>query len=213
MQLYVVRHGQSRANAFEDYSISDAQLTELGWSQAYHTGQFLESEFGLLDAKPEMFCSPFRRTLQTASVINRYLNTGIRVITPLHEFNGIRFEGFVPDVPLLTKNDIEILFPGVKELPDTITNKGWTAPTDETREEFKKRVMLMLEFFMEVSPVFEIAVAVTHGTFTREIVRALQGKETHQVQNCSITLLEVTPDAIAMIEESSVEHIPPELRS
>ena len=62
MQLYLIRHGQSENNARPEHMrVEDAELTELGHQQARHLAPWIAT----LELD-RLFCSPFRRALQTA---------------------------------------------------------------------------------------------------------------------------------------------------
>ena len=75
MRILLVRHGNSEGNEDESRYIKvgdqNIALTDKGWLQTYHTGQFLKNyyaEHGLTDW-PHMFLSPYARTRQTTSGI------------------------------------------------------------------------------------------------------------------------------------------------
>ena len=66
MILYVVRHGQTQANANHCFNgINEGDLTEIGVKQAEELVPFLKN----IDID-YIYCSPLKRTIHTANILN-----------------------------------------------------------------------------------------------------------------------------------------------
>lgn len=79
--LFLVRHGQSMQNTFENYKLKlpdhKVYLTDLGKEQAHDVGIILNDYFieNKLDKDSSiMFNSPYLRTRETSDIINNILN-------------------------------------------------------------------------------------------------------------------------------------------
>ncbi len=83
-RVYVIRHGENYANVIKQLSsrIVDYSITEKGELQAHQTGEALERK-GI----EALFCSPMKRTRETAAIIGSYLNLTPQVIEELREIN------------------------------------------------------------------------------------------------------------------------------
>ena len=81
MDLYLIRHGESKQNTRENYSVGlpdhKVELTETGIRQSHDAGLFLKNYIDSNDLNIRnavVWVSPFLRTRQTANIINNYLN-------------------------------------------------------------------------------------------------------------------------------------------
>lgn len=81
MKLFLIRHGESMQNTKENYRIGlpdhKVYLSDKGITQAETTGKFLSKymkENNIKLDKATLWLSPYRRTRQTAKIINEYLN-------------------------------------------------------------------------------------------------------------------------------------------
>ena len=83
MDLYLIHHGQS-TNKREDNHVGFSKLTDLGYKQAYSTGQVL-SNINLI----KLYCNPMLRAVQTAQKIGDMINLDLQIIIELHEKGGI----------------------------------------------------------------------------------------------------------------------------
>ncbi len=121
MELYLIRHGQSGNNAGAS-RVADPSLTELGRQQAHCTATWL----GDKDVTA-LYSSPFRRALETATMIGDALGLAPHVWVDLHEWGGVAEErdgvGWV-QLPGMNRNEMRALCPNVV-LPDDVTDKGW----------------------------------------------------------------------------------------
>lgn len=82
--MLMVRHGQSEFNAHfnrtrRDPGIRDPDLTDEGRAQARTAADVIRAQ----DRVREIWCSPYRRALQTAEIIAGHLGATIHTVTPL----------------------------------------------------------------------------------------------------------------------------------
>lgn len=89
MNIFVVRHGQTEWNVMKKMQGSaDIELNEKGLSQASDTADMLkDSAFDII------FCSPLKRAIQTAEIINDDRGLNIVFGERLRERNYGEFEG------------------------------------------------------------------------------------------------------------------------
>jgi len=121
VQLYLVRHAQSRANADLTCRDVDCELTELGCRQA---------ELVAAELRPQTFAqvlaSPYRRTVSTAREIAVAIGAPLALLPAAHEHHGFAPAGWIaptraeliwryPDLPLVG----EVLETTWHQLPET----------------------------------------------------------------------------------------------
>jgi broad specificity phosphatase PhoE len=90
MKLYFVRHGESEANLLHEFSNRGFKhgLTERGFQQA--------KQLGLnLDRIPfkKIYSSPLKRAVQTAEILQQFLNCPLEITDALREFDTGILEG------------------------------------------------------------------------------------------------------------------------
>lgn len=88
MEIYLIRHGQSQANAGLTDEL-DSDLTELGQEQARRTAERLRGE-GLTRA----YVSPLRRTLETISFLCAATGLRAEVTAEVCEFFSAHYPGY-----------------------------------------------------------------------------------------------------------------------
>lgn len=89
MKIYAVRHGETNWNVLGKMQGSvDNELNEIGVEQARKTMEKLKDE--KIDL---IICSPLKRTIQTADIINERKNIPIIYDERIKERNGGEFEG------------------------------------------------------------------------------------------------------------------------
>lgn len=67
MKVYIVRHGQTPSNLAGVYNLLEEDLNENGINQAQNLSEKIKD----LDYEV-IYCSPLKRTVHTANIINRY---------------------------------------------------------------------------------------------------------------------------------------------
>ena len=129
-KIWVIRHGQRAKVTAPNY---DPPLTKLGVQQAKKAAIFLKKN----NFNGKIYSSPYRRTLETASIIAKELNKPVYIATFLQEF--VRFPGVHP-IKLRPLSVLQKEFPLIAkdaQLPD-----NWAITSKETLECVKKRYSL-----------------------------------------------------------------------
>ena len=90
MKLYFVRHGESEANILREFSNRGFKhgLTERGVQQAKQLGLNLHH----IPFK-KIYSSPLKRAVQTAEILQQYLNCPLEIADALREFDTGILEG------------------------------------------------------------------------------------------------------------------------
>lgn len=158
MHLYVVRHGETWANAEQRYLGSlDPGLTELGQQQAEALGEYLPKNLYALVVSPRI------RATETASILNEGLKLPVEIMACFRERDVGVFEG-------LTQAEAREQYP---QLWSQIITRRWDAgPTGgESISDVVKRVrdgLVELESKYSSKTVLLVA----HG-FVAKVIRAL----------------------------------------
>lgn len=172
MDLYVVRHGETWANAEQRYLGSlDPSLTERGREQAQVLGVNLPNE---LDA---LVVSPRLRAMETASILNQRLNLSAQTMDCFRERDVGVFEG-------LTQSDARERYPQLWS--QNITRQWSIGPTGgESIVDVVKRVrdgLIDLESIYQSKRVLLVA----HG-FVAKTIRALAKNDFSDFYNWQLT--------------------------
>lgn len=158
MHLYVVRHGETWANAEQRYLGSlDPGLTELGRQQAEVLGEYLPKK---LDA---LVVSPRIRATETASILNEGLKLPVEIMACFRERNVGVFEG-------LTQADAREQYPQLWS--QNITRRWGAGPTGgESISDVVERVR---DGLVELGSKYssKAVLLVAHG-FVAKVIRAL----------------------------------------
>ena len=189
MELVIVRHGESVANA--DGIIQgrfDYELSEKGRDQALRTAR------ALMDFSPyRIYTSPLDRARETADIINRRHNAEIVVLPDLIEYDLGGFEG-------LTMEQILEKFP---EVPDNMkqgTPFHHLAPGAESDQDVDTRVARAQDEIVNCG--LPRVVVVSHlGVLERIILKLgnhygindIAGLASWPLKNCSITRMAINP--------------------
>lgn len=158
MRLYVVRHGQTQANAEHRYQGSlDPELNETGREQALALRLELPESIG------GIVVSPLQRARQTACIVNYRSNLPVQVLDDFRERDVGIFEG-------LTQAEAQQLYPDLWQ--QNITRQ-WNIgpPQGESISHVVKRVHQGLANLVIASAAQEVLL-VAHG-FVAKTVRAL----------------------------------------
>lgn len=147
MRVYIVRHPETEFNQKEIVQgWADSNLTEKGKRIAERLGMRLKNK-----DIAKIYSSDLGRAMQTAKIINKYLNVEIIPKTELRERNFGKFNG-KPVSLIKQKVDLE---DGVLVLPN-----------GESIKEMKKRVLQFIKQLKEKKPVL----MVTHEGCLRVIL-------------------------------------------
>lgn len=201
MELYLIRHGQSKNNAHDDEHVHvDPDLTELGHQQAERLAAWMCAANDIeamtrrsmkdplrKDNHPikltHLYVSPMRRALQTAQPLMREFGLQGHVHPLIYEAGGLferLAEGGTRGHIGMTAAQIRAEFPNC--VPDErISEKGWyTLPGEETLDQCHARAQLMAEDFIRRITnddhwrTASVAL-VSHGMFIDCMLLALMG--------------------------------------
>ncbi|WP_311969829.1 histidine phosphatase family protein [Pseudomonas baltica] len=188
MNLYVVRHGETWANAERRYLGSlDPELTEHGRQQAQALAMQLPE---VLDT---MIVSPRRRARETAAILNGQLNLPCHIMDCFQERNVGVFEG-------LTQGEAEARYPQL--WAQNITRHWEIGPTaGESIAQVAERVLQGLIELAARYPHSSVLL-VAHG-FVAKVIRALAKADFadfYDWQLCNGSLLALTDIKVAALD-------------
>jgi len=178
MELYLIRHGESEANATDTHAgWAPVNLTKLGEEQAARTAKLLDGlEFDRL------FVSDIKRAQQTARII--FGEHPFEYCTLIREMNNTTMRG-------KTREDMLELFPDL--YPECrkrfdYAPLGWDC---ESGAHLLARAQEFLNFMAQQS--FSRAAVVCHAGFIRACAAAALGMNTHNppliCRNASVSVL------------------------
>ena len=222
MQLYFIRHGQSRNNASWDSSgsekgrVADPALTELGHKQAQCVAQFLtradpnfqyagrDSQNGRGFSITHLYCSMMTRAVQTATPIAQALHLPLVAWPDAHEHGGIYLDdenGEPGGKPGLTRAQCAELFAHL-QVPEWLDERGWwQSRSYESEEHYRLRAQRFLDELLDKHNNSDDGVAVvSHGAFYTQLMRTLlgmtkfDGHNWFAMNNCAISRIDFDID-------------------
>lgn len=158
MHLYIVRHGETWANAEQRYLGSlDPELTDLGRKQAQALGKKLSRNLDVLVVSPRL------RALETAGILNEELMLALDIMDCFRERDVGVFEG-------LTQADARARYPQLWS--QNITRRWDAGPTGG--ESISEVVTRVRDGLVELGSKYpaKTVLLVAHG-FVAKVVRAL----------------------------------------
>lgn len=239
MQLYFIRHGQSKNNLLWDRTGSssgrshDPELTETGWKQAAALADYLNRpgrrEEAGRDPKningfhlTHLYCSLMLRAVQTASVVARVTGLAATGWPDAHEEGGLYLEdedtGELQGMAGLGRAAFQKDFPGLV-LPDELTDAGWWNRPYESMEDRLKRVQRFLEELEKRHGGSDDRVAVvSHGGFYNLLINQLLHipPDLHfwfSMSNTAITRIDFDPDETVVVYTNRTDFLKEELIS
>lgn len=184
--FYLIRHGEKVKK------IGDPELTEKGKEQARKTAQFL------IDKKiQKIFCSTYRRTRETAEIIDKLLNVGICFDARLRERMNW---GDVPD-----QNFEDFL----KEWKYSVKNRNYQP---EVGVSSFKAGFLAQKTINEIADKFkdQNIVLITHGGVISDLLRNIFPNEDfsdEKIKECSITTLIKEDNNFVLKKFGDIKHL------
>ena len=210
MLIHITRHGQPAIGGLapgqdHEFPPGDPVLTELGRRQATWLGHHL-AEFGFHGT---IFSSPYRRTLETASLIA--LETA-SVIVPEAAIQECVFCDGYPEFDGLNAEEMQQFYPAVAA--SSTFCHPWFVQGPESFEKVTERVRPFVEWLQTTS--HDQVLLVGHGASVHGMIKALRPEHeptekptTHFNWNCSLTTFEVTDGQMPVLRHLfDVAHIP-----
>lgn len=238
MELYLIRHGESRNNVIEsadpgsatarESRHQDPELTAKGERQAEEVAAFMgrgghlypEDRQQHRPALDQLYCSPMIRALHTAQFIGRALGVRPQVWVDIHEMGGIYLDqdGGKVGFPGQSRSQLLERFPEA-QLPPQITEQGWWKGGFEEVHLGQGRAIGVARQLRRMSGNGERVGLVSHGDFLNGLLKALEdqlpGTGTYwEHRNTGITRLDFEPGGRIVLKYlNRVDHLPVELLS
>lgn len=218
--ILLIRHAQSANNALpESQRVPDPGLTELGTRQAELLAQGI-SRFPVT----QLFCSPFRRSLDTARPVSEATKLIPRIHSEIYEQGGC-YSGYeagkLLGSPGMNRMELQTGYPGWV-ICETIGANGWNHGRNyETELEVQQRASRVSQWlssqWIEQSPD-AMAALVIHADFKRVLLETMLATSTWQdhcqpIYNTAITHLKRNGDRWELVEWNSTLHLTNDLRS
>ena len=209
MEITLVRHGQSEANAgLTDFL--DSPLTPLGEAQARLTAQRLRAA-GLTQA----YVSPLRRTLQTIAPLCDATGLRAEVYADLCEYFNAAWPGYKA-FPGLTPDQIRELFP-FTFFGDTFpcSDAWWPVELEDDTLMYARAVRVrdaLLELYARTDAhILIVSHAETVGRLTEAFLRLPPDPDGPPwSDNCGVTYLQAAPDpqeAATLLLQNDLSHL------
>jgi broad specificity phosphatase PhoE len=199
--LYLVRHGRTLGNVQKLLvGWTDIPLDQLGVQQADLVGQRLAGSI----TADVLLSSPLQRARVTAEAIGSRMGLIAEIRPNLVEWHFGVAEGQAVDVLAGLYPEIAARF---EDLQDS--DVGW--PEGETRRQLHERVYAE---FLDILQTYasHAVIIVAHGGVFGSLLAQIQGKDPNDwrrfnVQNCSVTHLDVTVEDTTIHLINDVEHL------
>jgi 2,3-bisphosphoglycerate-dependent phosphoglycerate mutase len=218
--ILLIRHAQSANNALPECDrVPDPALTPLGLLQAERLAEGL-TRFTVA----ELFCSPFRRSLDTALPASRSLGIRPSIRGDIYEQGGC-YSGFEPGKllgePGMGRAELEANYPGW-QVDEAIGPHGWNAGREyESCAEVKLRasgVARWLSHSWIPADRKSAAALIIHADFKRHLLAELLQSEqwpdsVQPIWNTGISLVRFDGAAWRLLEWNSAAHLSPDLRT
>lgn len=190
MQVYLVRHAQSRANADMTCRDVDCELTELGGRQAELVAAELSRE-----TFTQVLASPYRRTVVTAREIAAASGSPLALLPLAHEHHGIAPAGWLPPTraELLWRY---IDLPLVGDVPETTWHR-----LPETCEQVAARMQEAVALLRDRYSDADRVLLVSHASPIQQLIGVATGGYTPleatrlPIGNASLTVLNFSSGA------------------
>ncbi len=212
--LLLIRHAQSANNALpESQRVPDPGLTELGIEQARRLAAGIK-RFPVT----QLYCSPFRRSLETALPCSTTLNLPATIQSDIYEQGGCYsgyLHGQLRGEPGMNRDELSLHYPGW-QICETIGPHGWNHGREyETEQQAihrAERVAHRLTHRWLPDNPGEMAALVIHADFKRILLMALLGTDRwddhwQPIYNTAITHLERVENRWKLAEWNSVTHL------
>ena len=208
MELTLVRHGESLANAGQSDEL-DSALTPLGELQAVAAGHSLEVEIPNKGPYTVALVSPFRRTLMTYERINQSIHTPAFIYHELHEYFSDRDSRY-HQFSGLTCAQISLEFPWITIDEQFTVGENWWPDRLESKQTMFDRAVRARAFLVNRYSGDRRIVLVSHAETIGRLIEAFTFQEPRDqaplTDNCGIWRLEVhnnsTPAEIVLANDT-----------
>ena len=195
MDIYLVRHGESEANAGLTMDL-DSHLTALGKKQAAATAERLATA-GITQA----FISPFMRTLETAQPICERSQIQASLDPLICEYFSARHPEFLT-FRGLAPQEITKRFPYIAANPSSLCDTEWWPRKHENPDDIYARAVTVRDRLLQRYGAGDVRLlyvshADTVGRLIEAFLRVPPNEPPPWNDNCSINLLRVTDDRTA----------------
>ncbi|MDX1928437.1 MAG: histidine phosphatase family protein [Pirellulaceae bacterium] len=218
--ILLIRHAQSANNALpESQRVPDPGLTDLGHRQAQRLAEGIK-QFPV----SQLYCSPFRRSLDTTRPCSDALKLTPTVDSDIYEQGGC-YSGHIPGqlrgAPGMNRAELQRDYPEW-QICSTIGEQGWNHgreyETEHQAIQRAERVAHRLTTRWLAEFPGEVAALVIHADFKRILLMALLGTDRwdehwQPIYNTAVTHLERDGNRWQLAQWNSVTHLTPELIS
>jgi 2,3-bisphosphoglycerate-dependent phosphoglycerate mutase len=239
MQLYLIRHAQSKNNALWEQTgdnlgrSMDPELTELGTRQAQILARFIaqgnpekekvEDPHNRLGFRlTHLYSSLMVRAVATGCFIAQALNMPLLGWPDWHEGGGIYLEdeatGELVGHPGKDRAYFRAHYPDVI-LPSDLEDGGWwNRPFEERPQRWERARRVQAELMKRHGDTLDRVGVVMHGGFYNYFIKTLFGIEPDQeiwfvMSNAAITRIDFSSDEVRVIYQNRLEFMPSELLS
>ncbi len=218
--ILLIRHAQSANNSLPECErVPDPGLTELGHQQAQRLADAL-SKFPV----SQIYCSPFRRSLDTALPASEMLNIKPSINAHIYEQGGC-YSGFEPGQvrgePGMNRAQLQDAYPGW-HIDDSIGPGGWNVNREyESDSECQQRAGRVASWLTKQwSPTSSdhMAAFVIHADFKRVLIGELLETDRwpdhwQPLWNTGLSQLVFDGSQWQLLKWNLVSHLSPELRT
>jgi alpha-ribazole phosphatase len=198
MRMYLIRHGESVSDAEDCFGgIADFAMTPRGRRGAHELAERLANS-GIAG----IYSSPYRRALETATILQSRLSANIQVVPGLRERNCF---GVLSGVSRARANE---LFPHVlKDIQGRPGDfySGELVPGAEPVPEFVARVKQSFGYLVSDAHGLPAIAIATHGNVIRAVYRDIVGIAGRvNVEHLSVTVLDIHDGGAIVLESVGV---------
>lgn len=179
MQLLLIRHAQSANNLlaasdpgnYADRRVSDPGITDLGVQQAAALGAWIG---GVSPRPTRLYCSPMKRTIQTATPVADALDLPLEVEDFLYERPG-PLDGFGPTQKPARGSSLSDLaaITARAQFPESVTEQGWYSGDVETPQQVAERALDIADWIRRAHSEDDCVAMVIHGAIGALVLFAI----------------------------------------
>ncbi|MFA7229667.1 MAG: histidine phosphatase family protein [Victivallaceae bacterium] len=207
--IFVTRHGQTDKTKYYDPAATpgskshDPILTPLGREQALLLGQHLKS----IGFKGRIYASPYKRTLETASIVAKVLDSNVYILSEIHEYvrneEKKKFEA-------LTIEEIRKRYPMIAR--DATLENPWLCDVEKDVD-VEARVKCAMKKTLHVG-VNESVLYITHAgivTAFYKVMKRLDNNNTMSEKipyNCTLSIYKLSRGKCEIVEVCDQSFLP-----